>query len=263
MQFALVDNIKTEAAVGLKGVCQSCGSEMIAKCGQHKVNHWAHKGVRNCDPWWENETEWHRSWKNNFPKEWQEVVLTDEQTGEKHIADIRTEHGLVVEFQHSYINPLERAKREGFYKKMIWVADGTRLKRDCTRFLKGKEDFQHTGTAGVSRVYYAEECFPSSWLASSVPVVFDFLGAEIVDNPNDWRHHLYYLIPGGNARPLTVVTLSRQNFIDRVNCGALPFVLKEPTKAVAKQVVPNIPVRTRSQSYFLNKHGQFVKRRRF
>jgi competence CoiA-like predicted nuclease len=112
MKFALIDKIKTEATKGAKGFCPFCNSELIAKCGERKVNHWAHKGERNCDTWWENETEWHRAWKSNFPNEWQEVILTDETNGEKHIADIRTSNGLVIEFQHSYIDPTERIKRE-------------------------------------------------------------------------------------------------------------------------------------------------------
>ena len=87
MRFAINNDIKIEATKGAKGICPSCGSELIAKCGEVKVNHWAHKGSRNCDPWWENEMEWHRSWKTNFPTEWQEVVHFD-SSGEKHIADV-------------------------------------------------------------------------------------------------------------------------------------------------------------------------------
>ena len=68
-----------------------------SKCGKVKVNHWAHKGNRNCDTWWEPETEWHRSWKNNFASEWQEIILADEITGEKHIADVRMPDGFVIE----------------------------------------------------------------------------------------------------------------------------------------------------------------------
>ena len=83
MKYAIVNNEKVEATKGAKGVCPSCGSDLIAKCGELKVNHWSHKGNRNCDPWWENETEWHRSWKGYFPKEWQEVVHFDE-SDEKH-----------------------------------------------------------------------------------------------------------------------------------------------------------------------------------
>ena len=136
MRFALVCGIKTEASKGARGICPSCGLELIAKCGTVKVNHWAHKGTRNCDPWWENETEWHRLWKNNFPAEWQEIPLPDARTGEKHIADVRTSHGLIIEFQYSHLDPQERTSRELFYKTMVWIVDGTRCKRDYPRFLK-------------------------------------------------------------------------------------------------------------------------------
>ena len=85
---------------------------------------------------WESETEWHRSWKNEFPEEWQEVVLIDETSGERHIADVQTEHGVVIEFQHSHIQRAERISREQFYKNMIWVVDASRLKRDMLRFRK-------------------------------------------------------------------------------------------------------------------------------
>jgi hypothetical protein len=85
--------------------------------------------MRDCDTWAEKETDWHRAWKNNFPPECQEFVQHDEQSGEKHIADVRTPHGLVIEFQHSPLDPLERAARERFYGNMVWVVDGTRLQR--------------------------------------------------------------------------------------------------------------------------------------
>lgn len=100
--------------------------------------HWAHKGRRNCDSWWENETEWHRNWKSRFPDDWTEVVLQD-VSGERHIADVKTSYGLVVEFQHSHIDDRERISREKFYEKMIWVVDGNRLKRDRPDFLLGMD----------------------------------------------------------------------------------------------------------------------------
>ncbi len=61
MKFAHINGYKVEATKGAKGSCPSCGSDLIAKCGEAKINHWAHKGKKSCDPWWENETDWHRS----------------------------------------------------------------------------------------------------------------------------------------------------------------------------------------------------------
>ena len=88
---------------------------MIAKCGNKKVWHWAHKTKKTCDHWWENETQWHRDWKDQFPVEWQEVVHFAEG-GEKHVADVKTSTGLVIEFQHSAITKEEVLSRTAFYQ---------------------------------------------------------------------------------------------------------------------------------------------------
>ena len=108
---------------------------MIAKCGDQRVWHWAHRGVRVCDPWWEPETEWHRAWKNEFPADWQEAIHFA-QTGEKHVADVKTQSGMVIEFQHSFLKTEERMSREAFYRKMVWVVDGRRRKRDAAQLSK-------------------------------------------------------------------------------------------------------------------------------
>ncbi len=135
MKFALFNDERIEATKGAKGKCPCCGSELIAKCGEVYIHHWAHK--KKCvDHWWENETEWHRNWKNQFPKEWQEVIHYDD-SGEKHIADVKTNEDWVIEFQHSAIKPEERRSRDDFYNKnnkLIWVVDGTRRKRDVKQF---------------------------------------------------------------------------------------------------------------------------------
>ena len=96
---------------------------MIAKCGQFKVWHWSHERRDECDTWSEPETEWHRSWKDEFPTEWQEVIHVDPVSGEKHIADVKTPSGLVVEFQHSYLPREEIRSRQAFYRRMIWIID--------------------------------------------------------------------------------------------------------------------------------------------
>ena len=263
MKFALIDHIRTEAAKGAKGICPNCGSELIAKCGDIKVNHWAHKGIRNCDPWWENETEWHRQWKGNFPTEWQEIIFPDEKTSEKHIADICTPQEIVVEFQHSYIDPNERNKRESFYKKMVWVIDGTRLKKDYPRFLKAKEGFRLTAKKGYFIVDFPDECFPSAWVGSSVPVIFDFKGIEKINYANDWRYPLYFLFPKSNARETVVAMVSRNSFINSVINGELFKQEQQPQKQTTiTQQVNSIPTAIRRPSQFVFDRGRYVKRRR-
>lgn len=195
MKFAIVDGNKIEASKGAKGFCQSCGAELIAKCGEFKINHWAHKKIRQCDTWWETETEWHREWKGNFPIEWQEIIQFDSFTNEKHIADVRTDKGLVIEFQHSHINPIERRQREDFYKNMIWIVDGTRLQRDIPRFIKAQKDFVRMDNPSIFGIELADECFPKNWLGSSVPVIFDFKGTAEIENEKNNRTLLYCIFP--------------------------------------------------------------------
>lgn len=140
MKFALVDGEKVEAKPGLHGICAYCLSETVAHCGSVKIWHWKHKSKKKCDSWWENETAWHREWKNHFLKEWQEITHFDSEKSEKHIADIRTDKEFIIEFQHSPIKPEEMESRETFYKDMVWVVNGTRLLGDLKRFDKGLND---------------------------------------------------------------------------------------------------------------------------
>jgi len=130
MKYSIINNEKVEAFKGGIGECVCCHKETIAKCGKKNINHWAHKSTIKCDSWWENETEWHRNWKNMFPKEWQEVIHYDEETGEKHIADIKTNKGLIIELQNSPISSEELMSREVFYKNLIWVINGHTFKNN-------------------------------------------------------------------------------------------------------------------------------------
>jgi competence CoiA-like predicted nuclease len=41
MQMSIVNNKRVEAFAGGRGVCPSCGSDMIAKCGPNIFHHWA------------------------------------------------------------------------------------------------------------------------------------------------------------------------------------------------------------------------------
>ncbi len=261
MKFALVNDIRVEATKGAKGICPSCDSEVIAKCGDFKVHHWAHKKIRNCDPWWENETEWHRAWKNNFPIEWQEVILTDKNTGEKHIADVRSNHEVVIEFQHSHIDPQERLAREHFYKKMVWVVDGTRIKRDYSRFLKGINEIRRTNTPGYFILDFPDECFPKSWLGSSVPVIFDFLGMEQLEGGTDLRKNLYCLLSENKDKTVLAV-IDRESFIGSALNGTL--LSKPQNQSSQKVTTPRIMIKRRRAPthYYDPRKGRFVRARR-
>lgn len=180
MRFALHNDQRIEAKPGAQGRCPGCGAELIAKCGTKKVWHWAHKGQRHCDHWWENETQWHRDWKNHFPAHWQEIAARDKD-GELHIADIKTPSGLVVEFQHSYLKPQEARKRTEFHQPMFWIVDGTRRKTDQSQFDKAiSEGMGHPTTDGlVTQIWVFDARLLKEWVQVGVIVAFDF-GEETV-----------------------------------------------------------------------------------
>ena len=177
MKFAIVESNKVEPFKGLRGACPNCGEELISKCGEIKVHHWAHKNKLICDSWWENETEWHRNWKNQFPLKWQEVIHTD-KTGERHIADVKTDEEWVLEFQHSKIKIEELISRNEFYSKIVWIVDGLRLANDRVKFfelLNSRRPIMYgntipiyeIGTPGKSRIL-------RDWSGLNIPVFLDF-----------------------------------------------------------------------------------------
>jgi hypothetical protein len=201
MKFALVDGARKEALPSLKGICPCCGSRMLARCGEVRVFHWAHKGRRNCDSWWENETEWHRSWKNQFPNDWQEIIHYS-SNGEKHISDIQTSSGWVLEFQHSYLKPEERRSRENFYKQLIWVINGNRRSKDRNRFFEvlGDQPFNKNHPELITT--FPEGALFRDWIPSQTHVLFDF-GEEI----------LWWLMPESNDFWAFLTSISREDFI--------------------------------------------------
>ena len=176
MRFALRDGERVEATPGGAGQCPGCGAELIARCGTVNVHHWAHKGRRHCDPWWENETDWHRAWKAKFPLEWQEVPARDE-AGELHIADVKTPAGRVVEFQHSAIAREEVAIRTRFHRPIVWVVDGLRRKTDHRQIERALSDAHKSRVPGgmVYEFHYLEFTrLLRDWVGLGCPVAFDF-----------------------------------------------------------------------------------------
>lgn len=226
MKFAYLNGSKTEATKGAQGFCPVCFAPVIAKCGIHRIHHWAHKSNNSCDPWWENETAWHRNWKNLFPEQWQEKVFVNAQTGERHIADVVTPHtpyNLVIEFQHSHISSEERQSREAFYtqenRRMMWVVDGSRLKNDYKRFLNNFNCCNKLGK-GIFRIIEPTKIFNNAWCSSSVPVIFDF-GEEFVQKEKI-ENILFCLLPQKFQNNSSVfIGLSRKEFVNFVTDGTI------------------------------------------
>lgn len=229
MLTANIDGTRSRPLPGAVGTCPFCESEMIARCGEVRVHHWAHKSKLDCDPWWEPETDWHRNWKNEFPLRWQEQILRDGGTGEKHIADVFTLAGLTVEVQHSHLEPQERRAREAFYQNMLWIVDGSRLEGNRKR-VQGWREAMAQIIHGDSRTTLfitdkAEELFPRDWLESPAPVCFDYSGpkadAACAELP------MFLLYPGTVHGKRLVEPLSRD--------GLLRSILSERLNAHAVQ----------------------------
>lgn len=156
----------------------------------------------------------------------------NEQTGEKHIADIRTNYGMVVEFQHSYITVEERVSRECFYKNMAWVVDGTRRKTDYRKF-HNAFDYRaiwHFPKDVIWILDNGHNYLPMEWLDSRFPVFFDFKG--LLDNPtNDLiRERLWCLFPIRDHNINVLMDIPRETFIDYIKEGGIQFKYDEIIK---------------------------------
>lgn len=213
MKFASVDGLKREAQPNLRGECLDCSTRMTAKCGDHKLWHWAHYRKSDCDHWWEPETSWHRAWKNEFPDDWQEVRHSA-PNGEVHRADVKTEKENVLEFQNSAISSGERFSRENFYKPMNWVVNGTKYKRDLPTFLRALGPAILFSSAPVRLSMSVKGCpILERWAGSLCPVFLDF-GEAVFDlgyrirKPILWR--LDYL---KQINRVVVTPVSRRSFI--------------------------------------------------
>jgi hypothetical protein len=222
MKFAVVSGQRQVAQPGLAALCPGCEQPVIAKCGTVKIWHWAHRGKRSCDPWWENETEWHRAWKGQFPTDWQEVVQFA-GSGEKHIADIKTSRGWVIEFQHSYLNPDERRAREAFYQDLVWVVDGTRLKKGAEKFFETVREGSLIANSAYVRRISSDGCrLIRDWADGRAPVLFDFCDGG----------DLWWLAFGRQGGPPYVLPLPRSDFIN-IHRDGIPQDFNKLAKTVS------------------------------
>ena len=237
MRFALLNDERIEATKGAKGVCPCCGNDLVAKCGEVYIHHWAHK--KKCDDhWWENEKEWHRNWKNQFPKEWQEVIHRDE-SGEKHIADVKTSEGWAIEFQHSYLNPEERRSRNNFYNKLIWVVDGTRRPTDAKQFEKKLNEAEvKLDEPLLLHIHFPEECRLLKEWGNSNSLVFLHFKDE----------HLWFIYPRISNNKIFLSHFSRSSFIELLNNNKFDGINDTIINPYRKVIEDSIQANIRSES---------------
>lgn len=76
------------------------------------------------DGWMLPDTEWSMQWRLKFPRELVEVIVDNQQEG-KHIADVYTADGMVLKFQHRFLDIKKMRERERFFGKMTWILNAS------------------------------------------------------------------------------------------------------------------------------------------
>lgn len=157
MIWAINDNERNKATPKQKATCPLCDEEVIAKCGNIKIWHWAHKKDFMCDSFKELETKWHIEWKELFPKECQEVITKSNQGLNRHRADIKTKEGLVIEFQNSPISIEDIKKREEHYNNMVWILNGKTIAKNIVFYVRSFKWKWYSGSWDASKVIYIDK----------------------------------------------------------------------------------------------------------
>lgn len=215
--YALVDGVRVDindACREARGICPLCGAELVAKKGEYNAWHWAHIGRDLCDDWYQPKGPWHRFWQRFFPESLREVPV--ERDGKKHIADIKTINGIVVEVQWSPIAIEEIREREQFYDRMIWIVAagaGSNNKR-LFHFLCDDVDNRRQSPC----IWRTDDVFFErvGWLHCGRPVFVDVDGTQ--DSPASGGD-LYYILPNKDGEGIFVAKVRRNDLIDALRTG--------------------------------------------
>lgn len=134
MQFAIDENgVRTSINNSIKGKpykCPCCESEVVQKKGDVMIWHFAHKSLADCVDYYDHKGEWHRAMQELFPENNREVY--EKTSTYRHIFDILTDKGRIIEFQHSPMNFKEFIGRSWDYSvrsafndtpRPVWVFD--------------------------------------------------------------------------------------------------------------------------------------------
>lgn len=174
------NNERIEPSKGAKAFCPFCGQKVKAICGEIYVHHWRHDSLENCDSWYENETDWHRNWKKEFPESWREFIVS--RNGKKHIADIRTDNEFVLELQNSSISKTTIQIREKFYGKMVWLINAESFKENFSIY-----------SVVTSKLRQLENSYSYEYLNSGDENVF-LIEKDIIEDLNNDLQQLYWNI---------------------------------------------------------------------
>lgn len=214
-RYAIVDGIKTDIRDAKRcqhGICPMCGDELIARKGGKRAPHWWHvKG--KCDDWYQPKGPWHIYWQSQFPVEMREVPVSESTEGGlvRHIADIRTGSGLVIEVQYSAIMPSEVKERELFYGKMLWLISKTRF----PRFDEVSSEWGQSYRCGEFDVWGLDgkhqQCLPCAWEKSDKFLWLDCHGS--MEHPES-DEDLVCVVPRAQEDAFRLYTyVSREKFL--------------------------------------------------
>ena len=166
------------------------------------------------------------------------------RNGEKHIADVKTDRGWFIEFQHSYLKPEERRARDAFYRRVIWVVDGTRRKRDAAQLLNAWNEGVPIGSSPLLRKAFSDNCtLLREWAGSNTPIFFDLGEAE----------RLWWLLATSTNGLAYLAPYSRAKFIESHRGGTadaarefdefvndIPKLLSNYETQLRAQSLPNV-----------------------
>lgn len=153
---------------------------------------------------------------------------------------MKTESGVVIEFQHSFLHPEERSSREAFYPKMVWIVDGRRRVRDVTKFFASLAAPVAVGNFRMFPVLWNECALLRDWEASRAPLYFDFGDAGQGGASILWRR-----ISSSRDGKAHILGLPKALFLSAHRAG-LPLE-QESTEAVERAVNALIQQASRSQ----------------
>lgn len=131
----------------------------------------------NYDGWAFPDGVWNLEWKLKFPKTLVEISV--QGNTEKHVADVRTNTGLVLNFQARSLDEKQLKQREVFFGQMLWIfkADGwdLELMQNPTRYktTEGRDKKLPTSDA-YGWIKFKSRHSKSVYKACKMPVFLDF-----------------------------------------------------------------------------------------
>jgi competence CoiA-like predicted nuclease len=157
MIWATKNNKRIRASPKEKATCPLCNQEVIAKCGEIKIWHWAHKNKTDCE--FEPETKEHLNMKF-FLKDKLPHLIIEYNLGFA-IADLYDKiDNVAIEVQHSPISKDKFLERTKNYSNngisVLWIFDNCLLKENCPEFLREA----HKLYFGRIYVYKKEKIYP-------------------------------------------------------------------------------------------------------